>query len=54
MKDELDRQIMKEFIGLRAKTCSYLKQNIDEDKKAKGPKKCAIKIKLRFKDCITV
>ena len=54
MKDEIDGQTMKEFIGLRAKTCSYLKQSIDKDKKAKGPKKCAIKIKLRFKDCITV
>ena len=27
MKDELGEQIMKEFIGLRAKTNSYLKDN---------------------------
>ena len=40
MKDELGRQIMKEFVGLRAKTYSYLKDNNDEDKKAKGRKKC--------------
>ena len=30
---------MKEFVGLRAKTYSYLKDN-DEDKKAKDTKKC--------------
>ena len=40
MKNELGRQIMKEFVGLRAKTYSYLKDNNYEDKKAKGTKKC--------------
>ena len=40
MKDE---RIMTEFVGLRAKTYSYLKDNNDEDKKAKNTKKCAIK-----------
>ena len=39
MKDELGRQIMKEFVGLKAKTYSYLEYNNDEDKKAKGTKK---------------
>ena len=34
---------MKEFAGLRVKTYSYLKDNNDEDKKAKGTKKCDIK-----------
>ena len=34
---------MKEFVGLRAKTYSCLKDNNDEDKKAKGTKKCVIK-----------
>ena len=29
-------QIMKEFVRLRANTFSYLKDNSDEDKKAKG------------------
>ena len=29
---------MKEFVGLRAKTNNYLKDNNDEDKKAKGQK----------------
>ena len=33
MKDELCVQIMKEFVKLRAKTYSYLKDNNDEDKK---------------------
>ena len=41
---------MKEFVGLRAKTYSYLKDNNDEDKKAKGTKKCVIKRKLKFED----
>ena len=40
MKDELGGQIIKKFIGLRPKTYSYLKDNNDEGKKAKGPKKC--------------
>ena len=40
MKDELDGQLMKEFVGLRAKTYSYLKNDNDKDKKAKGTKKC--------------
>ena len=41
MKDELEGQIMKEFVWLRAKTYSYLKENNDENKKAKkkGTKK---------------
>ena len=50
MKDELDGQIMKEFVGLRAKTYSYLNDNNDEDKKAKGTKKCVMKRKLKFQD----
>ena len=32
MRDELGSQIMKTFIGLKAKTYSYLKDNNDEDK----------------------
>ena len=38
MKDELGGQIMKELVGLRVKTYSYLKDNIDEDKKNKRHK----------------
>ena len=41
---------MKEFVGLRAKTYSYLKDSNYDDEKAKGTKKCAIKIKLKFED----
>ena len=33
MKDELGGQIMKEFVGLRAKTYSYLRESNDEDEK---------------------
>ena len=47
MKDE---RIMTEFVGLRAKTYSFLKDNNDGDKKAKATKKCVIKRKLEFQD----
>ena len=50
MKDELGGQIMQKFVGLRAKTFNYLKDSNDEDKKAKGTKKCVIKRKLKFQD----
>ena len=36
MKNELGGQITKEFIGLKAKTYGCLKDNNDEDKKARG------------------
>ena len=38
MKDELCGQIMKTYVGLRAKTYSYLKENNDEVKKTKDAK----------------
>ena len=50
MKDELGGQIMKELVGLRAKTYRYLKGNNDEDKKAKGTKKYVVKRELKFQD----
>ena len=34
---------MKEFVGLRTKTYSSLKENRDENKKTKSTKKCIIK-----------
>ena len=46
MKDELGGQIMKEFLGLRAKPCSYLNKNNDEDKKAEGQKKNNLNFKI--------
>ena len=42
-KDELCGKIMKELVGLRAKTCSYLIDDDSEHKKVKGTKKCVIK-----------
>ena len=49
MKDDLGEKIMKEFLELRAKMYSYLKNN-DKDKKAKGTKICMIKRKLKLYD----
>ena len=38
MKDGLGGKIMATFVGLRAKTCSYLIEDGGEDKKEKGKK----------------
>ena len=43
MKDELGGKIMTEFAALRLKTYSYLMDDGNSDKKAKGTKKCVIK-----------
>ena len=51
MKDEFGREIMTKFVGLRAKTCSYLiDDNSSKDKKAKGTKKWVIKRKIKFEN----
>ena len=50
MKDELGGKITKKFVGLRAKICSYLTNNYNEDKKAKVTGKCFIKRKLKLED----
>ena len=42
-KNKLSGQIMIEFVGLRAKTYSYLIDDDSEEKKGKGTKKCVIK-----------
>ena len=51
-KDELNGQIMTEFIALRAKTYAFMqineKDELEEHKKAKGTKKCVIKKHLNF------
>ena len=50
MNGELGGQIKKRIFGLTAKTCSYLKDNNDEDKKAKDTKRRVIQRKLNFED----
>ena len=51
-KDELNGQIMTEFIALRAKTYAFIQINeedeLEEHKKAKGTKKCVIKKHANF------
>ena len=49
MKNELCRQIMKKYFGLRARTYSYITENNEENKKAK---KCVIKRNLKFRSFI--
>ena len=49
-KDELGGKIMKEFCALRAKTYTYLMDDDNEKKKAKGNKKCIIKHRLMFQN----
>ena len=51
MKDELGGRIIREFVALRPKTYSYLTDDCNEDKKAKGTKKCVIKRMIKFDDC---
>ena len=48
MKDELGGKIRKEFIGLRPKFYSNLTDDGKIDKKAKGTKKCVIKLLIMF------
>ena len=55
MKDEFGGKIMTEFAALRPKTYSYLMDDGNSDKKAKGTKKCVIRRMLKFldyKDCL--
>ena len=48
IKDELCREILKYFVGLRARRYSCLKVNDDEDKKK--TRKSVMKIKIKFQD----
>ena len=50
MKDELGGKIITEFVTLRPKTYSFLTDDGEEDKKAKGTKKCIIKKMIKFND----
>ena len=55
MKDKLGGKIMKRFVGLREKTCSYLIDDGSEDKNVKGTKKCVIKRELKlgnYENCL--
>ena len=52
MKDELGGKIMKELIGLRPKCYSYLTDDDNVDKKAKGTKKCVIKKEIMFNNYV--
>ena len=55
MKYELSGKIMTEFSAWRPKTCSYLADYDDRNKKAKKNKKSAIKWKFKFegyKNCV--
>ena len=55
MKDELGGNIMTELAALRPETYSYLMDDGNSDKNAKGTKKCVIKRRLKFnnyKDCL--
>ena len=48
MKDELGGKIITEFVTLRPKTYSFLTDDGNEDKKAKGTKKRTIKKLIKF------
>ena len=55
MNEKLGGKIVTEFAALRPQTYSYLMDDGDCDKKAKGTKKCVIKKLLKFndyKDCL--
>ena len=49
-KDELGGKIMKQFCAFSAKTYTYLMDDDNEKKKAKGLKKCEIKRRLMFEN----
>ena len=50
MKDELGGKIMPKFVGLKAKTYSYLIDGGSKDEKEKDTKKCVIKRKHKFEN----
>ena len=48
-------KVITQFVALRPKTYSYLDDNCNEHRKAKGTKTCVIKQKImfqNFKDCL--
>ena len=48
--DELSETTMTEYVESRGNSCSYLIDDVFENEKAKGTKKCIIKGKLKFED----
>ena len=50
MKNELGGKIMREFAALKPRAYSYLMDDGNSDKKAKGTKKCVIKRMFKFND----
>ena len=49
MKDELPGKVMIKFVGLRAKTYSYIVDDCSEDKKARNPENVSLKENLIWK-----
>ena len=49
-KDELGETLITVFVALRPKNYSYLMDDSNTEKKAKGRKKCVIKRRLQFND----
>ena len=50
IKDELGARVITELFALRPKAYTYLTDDGNEDKKAKGTKKCVIKRMIKFDD----
>ena len=50
-KDESGEKIIAEFVALRPKAYAYLEDYGNDQKKAKGTKKCVMKQKLMFQNC---
>ena len=50
MKGKFGGKIIAKFVGLRAKTYSFLLDDGSEDKKAKCTKTCVVKRKLKFEN----
>ena len=52
MKDELNGEIMTEFVALRSKLYAYKQLNDKVGKRVKGTKKCVVKKTITFEDYV--